>query len=517
MAGVDDPFYFAEDSYSFSVNENTPSETLVGKLEVSDPDSTPNLNYSIIAGTSSPFAIDDNGNITVNGDLDYESGTTEYTLTIQVTDNDATTITTEVTIQVANLLEPRMKSYTVELDEDADIGAAVVQISVSNADTVDTLRYAFVLDAQGTTGLVNGAFTINAETGAITLTSALDYETARTHTLGVEITDGTQTVATTVTVHVNDVNEHAPTFTEASYNATLAENLATDGSVVVASPLAEDADADKYTDDDSTLSYAFVLDAQGTTGLVNGAFTINAETGVITLTSALDYETATTHRLTVQASDGEHMPTTQVTVDVENVIEPIGAPYKVDVKEDAAIGAEVADVDFEDVFASLPGVPEKVAVHVSYFFEDGNDHGLFRIDRNTGEIYLTGALDYESGITEYTLEVSASAGLLESDTAEVTIEVKDVNDTPPKFVQTPDTVTLKENVGVDTTVATISTKDPDSVGTISYAFVLDTQGTTGLVDGAFTINAETGVITLTGALDYETATTHSFDGSSLRR
>ena len=99
-------------------------------------------------------------------------------------------------------------------------------------------------------------------------------------------------------------------------------------------------------------------------------------------------------RLTVQASDGEHMPTTQVTVNVENVIEPTKESYEVDVKEDAVIGAEVADVDFEDVFTSLPGVPVKVAVHVSYFFEDGNDHGLFRIDANTGKIYLTGALDY---------------------------------------------------------------------------------------------------------------------------
>ena len=509
VAGVDDPFYFAEDSYSFSVNENTPSETLVGKLEVSDPDSTPNLNYSIIAGTSSPFAIDNNGNITVNGDLDYESGTTEYTLTIQVTDNDATTITTEVTIQVANLLEPLMESYTVELDEDADIGATVTNISVSNADTVDTLRYAFVLDAQGTTGLVDGAFTINAGTGAITLTGALDYETARTHTLDVEITDGTQTVATTVTVNVNDVNEHAPTFVEASYTATLAEDSATDGSVVVASPLAKDADADKYTDDDSTVSYAFVLDEQGTTGLVDGAFTINAETGVITLTGALDYETATTHSLTVQASDGKHMPTTTVDIQVGNVIEFSMKSYEVDVKEDVVANTKVAEVEAEDIFASIPGVPIQVPVAVSYFFVDGENHGLFRIEAGTGKIYLTGELDYESGVTEYTLEVYASARDLLSEITTVTIDVENVNDTSPEFTQTPYTATLRENVAVGATVVTISTEDPDNIGTVSYAFVLDDQDTTGLVDGAFTINAETGVITLTSALDYETATTHS--------
>ena len=98
---------------------------------------------------------------------------------------------------------------------------------------------------------------------------------------------------------------------------------------------------------------------------------------------------------------------------------------------------------------------------------------------------------------------------MESDTATVTIDVEDVNDTPPVFAQTPDTVTLREDVAIGTTVATISAEDPDTVGTLSYAFVLDDQDTTGLVNGAFTINAETGVITLTSALDYETATTHS--------
>ena len=48
--------------------------------------------------------------------------------------------------------------------------------------------------------------------------------------------------------------------------------------------------------------------------LTDALFAVNGATGVVTLTGALDYETAQSHTLTVTASDGTRTDTTTVQV-----------------------------------------------------------------------------------------------------------------------------------------------------------------------------------------------------------
>lgn len=81
-------------SDTLSVDENSPADTVVGTVTISDPDTDDNsstAHYSVTGGTgSSIFSIDpSNGQIKVTdaSALDYELGTTSWTLDVKVEDN----------------------------------------------------------------------------------------------------------------------------------------------------------------------------------------------------------------------------------------------------------------------------------------------------------------------------------------------------------------------------------------------------------------------------------------------
>lgn len=70
----------------------------------------------------------------------------------------------------------------------------------------------------------------------------------------------------------------------------------------------------------------------------------------------------------------------------------------------------------------------------TYSFSDNSSTNFpFAIDRYTGVVTLTQALDYEEQ-TEYTLTVSASDSLHQT-TGEVKVQVLDVNDNAPVFTE----------------------------------------------------------------------------------
>ena len=140
-----------------------------------------------------------------------------------------------------------------------------------------------------------GRFAIDATTGVVTVAngSLLDYETATSHNITVLATssDGSSN-SQTFTIEVTNVNDNpvvGPTDTNGAGN-TVAENAA-NGTAVGITALASDAEPGP------TISYSLTDNA-------GGRFAIDATTGVVTVAngSLLDYETATSHNITVLAT-----------------------------------------------------------------------------------------------------------------------------------------------------------------------------------------------------------------------
>ena len=165
-----------------------------------------------------------------------------------------------------------------------NIGSAVAATDADN----DPLSYTLG-------GTDAAAFNIDSMTGQLKTKSTLDYETKRTYTATITVSDGTLTDTITVTINVSDVNEtttnRVPVFSEGSTTTrSIAENTAANvniGSAVSAT----DADNDPLT--------------YGLSGTDAASFSLVSTTGQLWTRASLDYETKTSYTVTVSVSDGK--------------------------------------------------------------------------------------------------------------------------------------------------------------------------------------------------------------------
>ncbi|XP_074913236.1 protocadherin alpha-6-like [Buteo buteo] len=262
-----------------------------------------------------------------------------------------------------------------------------------------------------------------------------------------------------VELEVTDINDNAPLFPAARKNLSLAELTTVPGSRF---PLegASDADVGANAQLSYTLSPSehFSLDLQRTEEYREFLFLV--------LRKPLDRETMPEHRLVLSASDGGRPSltgTTELVISVLDVND--NAPqfnqsvYKVQLPESAAEGTLVARVNATDPDLGIYGeVLYEIDTVVPPSASD-----VFSIDRNSGEIRLTGALDFET-VTFYDLHVKArdkgSPPL--SGHCTVLVEVLDVNDNAPEVWVTSLSVPVPEDAAVGTVVALLSVSDRDS-------------------------------------------------------
>ena len=316
-------------------------------------------------------------------------------------------------------------SYSATLAETAEAGSAVVAVQASDVDAGNTLTYSI------TDG--DGLFAIN-EDGEITLTGALDYETATTHTFTIQVEDEAGLTDTAeVTINVENANE-APIFSQDSYILELRENV---GVLFVNSPWALDVDAGDvltYSIIDGNEDGQFAIHTYALP-TINEDFDVVLSDNTITLpldtldfdnirgygialTSTLDYETATSHTFTIQVEDEAGLTdTAEVTINVENANE---AP-------EFAQESYTAHIQFRDDVVQFGASGTAVVVSatdadgdaLTYAITAGNDAGLFDID---GEGNITfGAPDVRTNPATHTLTVTATDTAGNFDTATVTI------------------------------------------------------------------------------------------------
>ena len=228
------------------------------------------------------------------------------------------------------------ESYTATLAENAESGSAVVTVQATDANAGDTLTYSIV--SNNTPGLfvedtiIDNAppFAIDANSGAITLTGALDFETATTHTFTIQVEDSAGLTDTAeVTINVTD----APVFDKATHRVEIPE--LTEIGTVLTTVTARDADT-------SGVRYSIIG------GRNANLFAINETTGAITLKGFLDFETAESHRLVVQASDGVSTDTINVIIGVVDEMDCACLDIAANTEEIAAGTVLTASITHDD-------------------------------------------------------------------------------------------------------------------------------------------------------------------------
>lgn len=296
---------------TFAVSEGASAGTAVGTVSANDPNGDP-LTYAITSGnTGGAFAIDNSGNITVAnpGSLDFESNPT-FTLTVQVADNKGASDTATITVNLQNA-NPSTPSDANGANNSVQEGAAngsTVGITASSSDPNGPAVTYSLSDHAG------GRFAIDANTGVVTVAdgSLLNYEDATSHSITVVASDGSGgTSSETFTINVADVDPTTPVDSDVAANSV--KEGAANGTSVGITASSSDPNGPAVT-------YSLSDDA-------GGRFAIDANTGVVTVAngSLLNYESATSHNITVFASDGAGATSSETfTINVANVFEMTG-------------------------------------------------------------------------------------------------------------------------------------------------------------------------------------------------
>ena len=131
-----------------------------------------------------------------------------------------------------------------------------------------------------------------------------------------------------------------------------------------------------------------------------------------------------------------------------------------------------------------------------YAIFSGNTGNVFAIS-NSGVLTVAGAIDYET-TASYSLGIVATDGLNVSNAEMVVVNVIDINDVAP-IVEALQTLNVDENSPVGASVATVVADDVDSAIT---GFTIEGGSAVFAIDSS-------GLITVTGALDYETTPSYT--------
>ena len=485
-------------SQSFTIDENLADASSVGTVLATDADAgTTFQNWTIVSGntdvdgdTNGAFAINAaSGEITVNdsGDLDFESGTTSYTLTLTVSDGDNTSAEETVTITVEDvndILPVVTAGQTFTIDENLANMTSVGTLNATDADVTATTLGMWMI----TSGNDAGIFAIDASSGEITIAdnSNLDRESFENIVLTVTVNDGVNTsTPETVQININDLNDVLPVVT-ASQTLTINENAANDTSL--GSVQATDADVTSTTFSNWTI----------VSGNTDGIFAIDAASGEITVAdnSNLDFESVSVYTLVVTVSDGSNTSAEEnITINITNdnevpVITGL-ADLSFDEDTDGTTSFTVADpdTDLADLQFSFAVDTEDVFVTSGVTVTgDGADRVLNIVPN-----------DNQFGTTELT--VTVSDGELSSEVT-ITVVVNPVNDVPASL--TLSNQTIDEDVSVGFEIGTFTTDDIDVSDTHTYTLVSGDGDTDNAV---FSINGD--ALELAEMVDFEEGETRS--------
>lgn len=377
---------------------------------------------------------------------------------------------------------PELDDVTGSVAENADAGTVVATLSATDRDFNDDGTFSIVDNS--------GNFEIDGDNIVVKAGASLDFETATSFEVLVTATDvGPAGVAglsdsKTITINITDVDENtAPTLDTTT--ASVTEN-ASDGTTV-ATLQSTDPDAD------DTATYTIESDP-------SGLFEIEGDKLVVKADANIDFETATSHVVSIKVTDSSGLSdTSDVTVSVSDVVEtpdnaaPVLAISSGAVLENAAAGTPILTLQSTDADTGDSAV----------YSIDGNST-LFQANGNQIVVRAGAELDFETA-TSHDIDVTVTDSAGATDTKQMTIDVINVNEAPSVSIEVGNDLTIPENSPGGTIIVSLSVVDPD----------LDDTTTLSLVDpsGLFEINEASNITTLQvkeGAdIDFETASSHT--------
>ena len=486
------PVFDPRQNRTFVVSENAAVSSVVATLAVTDCDSGSfgQVSVDIAPGhrLDTHFELMNDGRIILRSPLDRENEDL-YSSMVRARDGGSprreALTTIKVSVEDYNDNPPVFTdaSYTVSIHEDYSLGVSLTSVMATDADLGENGNVMYTLADDS----LSRTFRIMPTSGEITLIlplsgcspqDVIDYERQSLYLVQVIAYDNgnpRQFANKTVTVVIENVNEHRPLFDRGAVDVFVDEGLP-EGTHVV-SLQAYDLDFDP-------LSYR----------IDQGSDHFRWENGAIVTNRVLDHSSTPLYILSVFASerDGNLNGTISLEVFVNNINDHPPqfemSSMAETVSEQTGVGVVVLTVHATDADNATN---DAVVYSIS-------DNGAFSIDSLSGEISVASPLDYEAQ-PAYTLTIVAmdtGSPRLTSLPLQVTINLVNENDERPLFNASSYTFTLEENSAA-AVVGRVNATDRDAGGT--FGTVRYSMGSS----DHFSIDATTGNVRSTGTIDRE--------------
>lgn len=535
-ANDNDPI-FEEPRVEVRVRENGPAGATVARLVARDADSGENgyLSYSLADEPPLPFEVEHfSGVVRTTRVLDYESMRRRWMLRVRASDwglpfrrqAEALLI---VTLEDVNDNRPQFERIDCEghLSRNLPVGAEILTLSAIDFDDGDVVSYRLI------GGNEDGCFALDSSTGVLSLACADPGRDTPRH-LNVTATDGTHFAdATTVVLHAGSSRDAGVECRETGAARRLAELLAAASRDEAAAPLDYvspapplNAHAPEFIDfpievkvnESVSLGATLVrlrardLD-DGYDGLVqfslsggddDAAFRVDPDTGEVRVIGHLDREREPEYFLNVTARDcgsppravSRLLPITVLDIN-DNAPEFVRPLLSFRVTENALNGTVVCRVEAKDRDGGEFG-------RVRYSAH-GPGSDVLCVDESSGDVRVCAPLDREAR-PELELGVTARDGGGRSAEARVRVQLEDVNDVAPRFLQAQYSVRVWEDMPRGAVLAVLSARDPDlgAGGELEYSLPHEPADAP-----RFTVDARSGAVRLARMLDYEERAAYS--------
>ncbi|KAM9849718.1 protocadherin gamma-A11-like [Aulostomus maculatus] len=388
------------------------------------------------------------------------------------------------------------KSLSFEISESAVVGVQFPLQSAEDPDVGQNTLQDYILSPNDNFILKQHANPDGSKYVEMVLQKPLDRERRPRLSLKLIAVDGgtpQRSGSVNIDVTVLDANDNVPIFNQSVYKASVMENTVKGTSVITVNA----SDADSGSNGLITYSLSRMK------GSAADIFSIDGNTGTISVSGQIDFEKNRKYELRVEAKDlGGLTGTSKVILDVIDVND--NAPvmnvksFSSPVSEDAPPGTTIAFLHIKDADSERNGqikcsidekIPFKIVSSMTHYYNLISDQYF----------------DRES-VSEYNITVTAADFGTPplSTSTKLQLKISDVNDNAPVFATNVYSASITENNSPGVSIFAVSARDSDWNQNARISYLLeDTQVSGGPVSTYVSLNSETGVLSAVRSFDYE--------------
>ena len=492
--------------FTFSIAENSNDGVTVGTVIATDVDDmNMGITYSLDPATPAglPFSVQANGDIEVDGNIDYEEDMV-FNFNVLAVDipahgQTARTGSTQITININDLNDNAPvfigTPYDTTVLETAVLNTQVISFSTTDRDSSANSMISYSSpDITSTPFCINGTSIILCDPTQLTLIeqdTVFEITIIATNPPAIS-NDVTHTTSTVVNITLILINEFDPTFAN---NNVLIPGLYEEhcglgyGETCVGYEVYDFNTTDSDGGVNGIIQYSIIS--------LNVPFTVDATTGKLTITGDIDREIQDSYTIQVMAEDNADINgiirssianITITILDIDDNAPIIVEPFNFTVTENmtrtqSSFGRiQILDVDitgYHEYYIEVSG-------EESFFsgcILQGSNYLPIAINMDTGDLYFCEPVDFETQSRVYFFNVrvtdigslgpSSNPAFYVSNLTLITVRIVDFNDHAPIIENDDYIFSVEEERSSGTTVGAVVATDEDSgeFGNLQFSLV----------------------------------------------